>query len=220
MSRTQLLLGLLGTLLGAAALAGVVVRGRWRLWYTFALLLLVNTLHDVLVALWPAQFHRGAIWWAKEASLVLIRLFMVLELTARLFRRFPSALATARRVQIVILALTFVAVASLPTNRIDYAGFVGVLMPRVLNGTVWLFTAVTGLILWYRLPIDRFRKAILLSYVPYVLASTVLLNALAAAGWQSGWWLNNLLQVATFLLALFWTYVAWYSDAAAHPSGR
>jgi hypothetical protein len=196
----------------------VLVRGRWRLWYTFVLLLLVNTLHDGLVALWPTRFHRGSIWWAKEATLVLIRLFMVLELTARLFRRFPSALATARRVLIVILVLTFVAVAALPTHRIDYAGFVGVLMPRVLNGTVWLFTAVTGLILWYRLPIDRFRKAILLSYVPYVLASTVLLDALAAAGWQSGWWLNNLLQIATLLLALFWTYVAWYRDAAPRPA--
>lgn len=216
MSRAQLIVGHLGTLVWAAALAGLFVRGRWRLWYAFALLLLVSALHDALVALWPGRFHRGAIWWAKEGALVLIRFFMALELTARIFRRFPGALATARGALVFILALTFVAVAALPARPIDYPGFVGVLMPRVLNGTVWLFTALAALILWYRLPIDPFRKAILLSYVPYLLANTVLLNALVAAGWQRGWWFNALLQVAGLSLVVFWAYAAWRRE----PLGR
>ena len=32
------------------------------------------------------------------------------------------------------------------------------LQPRVLNGSIWLFTAIAALILWYRLPVDPFHK--------------------------------------------------------------
>jgi hypothetical protein len=212
MSSTQLALGHAGTVLVAAALVGLLVRGRWRLWYAFTVSLFIVSVHDSLIATWPSRFHRGSIWWAKEATLVLVRFFMVVELTIRVFRHFPAAFATARHLLVFILVVTFVAVAALPTREVGYLGFVGALMPRILNGTVWLFAAVTALILWYRLPLDWFRKAILLSYVPYLLASTVLLNALAAAGWQRGWWFNVLLQVAYVLLLLFWTYSAWRRD--------
>jgi hypothetical protein len=218
MSRTEFLVGVSATFIYGAALLGLLVRHRWRRWYAFTALLLLNTVHDGLVAVWPQRFHRASIWSTKETALVLLRFFMVLELTARIFRDFPSALATARRVLIVILASTFVAVAALPASHVDYLGFVGAFVPRVLNGTVWLFTAVTGLILWYRLPIDQFRKAILLSYVPYLLASTVLLNALAAAGWERGRWFNTLIQAAGVLLLFFWAYTAWRRDAG--PRGR
>src|SRR5687767_14098924 len=114
MSPTHLLVGRAAIPLMGAVLAGLVVRRRWRLWYTFALLLLVVTVHDGLVALWPAQFHRSYVWRAKESALILIRLAMVVELTVRVFRGFPGALATARRLLIVIFVATFLAVLALP----------------------------------------------------------------------------------------------------------
>ena len=46
-------------------------------------------------------------------------------------------------------------------------------MPRLLNGTMWLFASLAILILWYRLPVHWFPKTILLSYVPYLLVFTV-----------------------------------------------
>ncbi len=220
MSRTQLLLGHAGTVFVIAALAGVIVRRRWRLWYTFALLLLVVAVHDVLVALWPSQFHRNHVWRAKEATLILIRLAMVIEITARVFRHFPGALATARKLLIVIFASTFFTVMALPVREGGHAGFVGELMPRVLNGSVWLFAAQAILILWYRLPVHWFQKEILLGYVPYLLVFTVAMNSLGDLGWQRGAWVDRISSAAYIALLLYWTYVAWRREpgrAAPRP---
>ena len=209
MTSTDLLVGRVTIVLVASALLGLAWSGRWRLWYTFPILLLVVLTHDLLVGVWPARFYRGGVWQAKEATLVLVRLAMVIELTVRVFRGFPGAMATARRLLIVIFAGTFAAVAALPTTHDGYVGFVGELMPRILNGTVWLFSALAVLILWYRLPVHWFQKAILLSYVPYLLVFTVAMNALGYLGWQRGAWLDQLNVWAYFLLLLFWTWMAW-----------
>jgi hypothetical protein len=209
MTSTDLWLGRAVVLLISAALAGLLKTGRWRLWYTFPLLLLIVLTHDLLVGLWPHRFHRGTVWRLKEALLVLVRLAMIVELTTRVFRRFPGAMATARRLLILIFVGTFLGVAALPTARGGYVGFVGELMPRILNGTVWLFTALAILILWYRLPMHWFQRTILLSYVPYLLVFTIAVNAVGDLGWQRAGWVNQLNVWAYLLLLLFWTYSAW-----------
>lgn len=219
MSPVQQIVGHTGTVLVILALAGVVARRRLSLWYSFGLLLLVVALHDVLVALWPSRFYRGDFWRTKESVLILIRLAMVVELTVRVFRRFPGALATARRLLVLILAVTFAAVVALPTRESRHAGFVGDLMPRVLNGTIWLFAALAILILWYRLPVHWFQKAILLSYVPYLLVFTAALNALGDMGWQRAAWANNAGQIAYLMLLLYWVRTAWRREPRQTGAG-
>jgi hypothetical protein len=209
MSTTDLWVGRAVVVLVAVTLAGLVARGRWRLWYTFPVLLVVVLTHDLLVGSRPARFHRGDVWRLKESTLILVRLAMVVELTVRVFRGFPGAMATARRLLIAIFVVTFLGVAALPTPQRDHARFVGDLMPRVLNGTVWLFAALAVLILWYRLPVHWFQKAILLSYVPYLLVFTVAMNALGDLGWQRAAWVDQLNVWAYLLLLLFWSYSAW-----------
>ena len=118
-------------------------------------------------------------------------------------------MATARRLLIVIFVATFAAVAALPAKQAGHVGFVGEVMPRILNGTVWLFVALAILILWYRLPVHWFQKAILLSYVPYLLVFTVAMNALGDLGWHRGAWLDQLNVWAYLVLLLFWTITAW-----------
>jgi hypothetical protein len=219
MSLMQEVLGAAGMLLMGAALIGLLVTRRWRLWYTFALLLLVVSLHDGLVALWRERFHRGAIWRAKESALILIRLAMVVELTVRVFRRFPGALATARRLLVVIFVSTFLAVLALPVRQAGHEGFVGEVMPRVLNGTIWLFAALAILILWYRLPVHWFQKRILLSYVLYLLVFTAAMNTLGDLGWQRAAWADMLSVVAYLMLLVYWTYQAWRPEPVV-PGAR
>jgi hypothetical protein len=218
MSTIVLWLGRAGTLVAAATLAGLLVRGRWRLWYTFPLLILAVMTHDLLVGWWPHRFHRSQVWQLHQYTLIVIRLAMVIELAIRVFRGFPGAMATARRALIMISAAAFLVVTALPTTRTGYAGFVGEVMPRILNGTVWLFAAVAVLIVWYRLPVHWFPKAVLLSYVPYLLVFTVAMNTLGAFGWERGAWVNHLNVWAWRLLALFWAYNAWRPDPSrSHP---
>lgn len=209
MSTLVLWLGRAGTLVTAATLVGLMVRGRWRLWYTFPLLLLIVMTHDLLVGWWPERFYRSHVWQAKEYTLVVVRLAMVLELTIRVFRGFPGAMVTARRTLVVIFATAFLAVTAVPTTREGYPGFVGEVMPRILNGTVWLFAAVAGLIIWYRLPVHWFPKAVLLSYVPYLLVFTVAMNTLGDLGWERAAWVNHANVWAYRLVDLFWAYNAW-----------
>jgi hypothetical protein len=217
MSPGQLLIGRVAILGQVATLVGLFARRRWRLWYAFTLLLLVVSVHDSLVASWPDRFHRSHIWRAKESTLILIRLAMAIELTMRVFRGFPGAFVTARRLLVLIVASTFVAVLALPVRQGGHEGFVGEVMPRVLNGTIWLFAALAVLILWYRLPVHWFQKAILLSYVPYLLIFTAAMNLLGDLGWQRGAWADALSVAAYLLLLLYWAYAAWRPES---PTGK
>src|SRR5438128_1435568 len=179
-----------GTILMIVLLVGLFVKRRVRLWYAFALLVAAVIVSNVLVAFWPARFYRWSFWLAKETTHNLIRFAMALELALRAFRAFPGALGTARRAILLVLGLTFIAVLTAPvdgnTPATAYPAFIREVLPRVVNGTVWLFTAIAGVILWYRIPVHPFHKAVLLAYVPYLLVFTILLNALGSVGWQRG----------------------------------
>jgi hypothetical protein len=87
-----------------------------------------------------------------------------------------------------------------------YTTFLSELQPRVLNGSVWIFTAIAGLVLYYRLPIGRFQKGILLSYVPYVLIFTVFVSQ------SSSPLVNYANQLAYVALIVYWNVVIWRRD--------
>lgn len=212
MSRTQLLLGHFGTLLVVTALAGLLARRRFRLWYSFWLYLLAIAAYSLLVVFWPLRYHTSRAWQLDQIAVNALRIAMVVEFAWREFRHFPGALATVRRAFFVIVALTFFAILWMPTTDNRYTTFVGQFMPRFLNGTIWLFTALAALTLWYRLPIDGFRKRILLSYVPYLLVFTVLLNGLGRVGWKRALPLDLFNQMAYVVLLLYWNYAAWRPD--------
>jgi hypothetical protein len=150
---------------------------------------------------------------------------MAIELALRTFRAFPGAIATARRTLLVVCVLTWVAVSAVPTGVEPTAAdrvlvFAAQLHPRVVNGTIWLFTATAALILWYRIPVHPFHKAVLLGYVPYLLVFTILYNALGQLGWQRLLFLGYAGQIAYVSLAAFWVHAAWraYPEALVRPA--
>jgi hypothetical protein len=108
-----------------------------------------------------------------------------------------------------VLAATFVAVFAVSGGGTDFRSFMAELHPRVLNGSIWLFTAIAALILWYRLPVNAFHKAVLLSYVPFLLVFTVTMNALGSATRDRLGWLSYLYQLAYLALMVYWARAAW-----------
>jgi len=92
-------------------------------------------------------------------------------------------------------------------------------MALLLISALWQlrgsFTAIAALILWYRLPVDPFDKAILLSYVPFLLVFTVSMRAWAefsagsAAGGQRPWFVTYAYQLAYLALMVHWARAAW-----------
>jgi len=219
MTWTQTWLGRFGTLLLVSVLVGIVVRRKLRLWYSFGAFVFVLVVTSVLIALWPADFYTQDFWRPKETALNLLRFVMALELAYRTFRSFPGALSTLRWVVLLVLAATLMTVLAVG-GSVDDRTFLGDLQPRVVNGSIWLFTAIAGLILWYRLPIHPFHKSILLSYVPYLLVFTVAMNALAGFGWERGGAVRYANQVAYVIMLAYWSYASWRRvEAPVRPSG-
>jgi hypothetical protein len=211
MSLAAKLIGLAGVGLLLLTLAGLVVRGRWTQWYSFAVYLPVIAAFSLAFVVLPGLWT-WEVWFVQANVLNALRFAVALELAARTFRAFPGARSTLRPVMLLVLIVTFAMVAAFPWSAVDYQSFLEELQPRLLNGTVWLFTAIAGLILWYRLPVAPFHKAVLLAYVPYLLFELVFLRGFVARSWQVPA-LGYLNQAAYLLLVAYWARVAWRAEA-------
>jgi hypothetical protein len=211
MSRAQQVIVDIGLVLVAAATLGVLVRRRYRLWWSFALYLIAVTISTTLQALWPNQFVNFEFWQAKETVYAVLRFAMACEVGVRTLRAFPGAFAAARRLILLVLLVTLMAVALAPHGG-ELAGFVGELVPRVLNGSAWMLMTIGAVILWYRIPVHPFHKAVLLSYIPYVLVFTVVTKRIAVFPTEAMQYLNQLAYVA---LLAYWNYVIWRRDPRA-----
>lgn len=222
----------LGQALVLTVLTGLFVRGRYRVCYLFVPYLLVVLGADLLLLLGPKSveadgilmsllgakgFYSRTFWFIKELSINLLRFGVALELAYRTFRAFPGARSTARGVLLLLIGITLASVlvvtpqvsAVNTDDRIEQ--LVGRLQPRVLNGTVWLLTGIAAVVVWYRLPVDRFHKAILTGLVPYLLVFTIGLSAIETNKWSQGIVenVNHVHTVAFQLLLAFWAWAAW-----------
>src|SRR5262245_29988831 len=208
MKDPQWWLAVLGEVLLGLLLAGLVARHRVRRCYSFALYVLVVLTCELLITGWPQRFLRWDFWLLKEILHNVLKFAIALELAARTFRAFPGARHTLRGVVFLVVIGTLISVVTGPTAE-TLPDLASKLLPRILYGTIWLFTALAAVILWYRLPVDLFHKSILVGFVPYLLVFTVALNLLDSIGWHLEE-LASYLQTSAYLLLLaYWGYAAW-----------
>lgn len=215
MSPLASVIGQISTLLLLATFVGLLVRGHWRAWYSFALHTSVVGVFAVLYFANQKQFYSHSVWMMQENLANAVRFAMALELAGRTFRAFPGARSTLNVVVVVVIAATLALALPSYDGGWDYRNFVENLQPRLLSGSVWLFTAIAALILWYRLPVLAFRKAILLSYLPYLIFSTAFLNLLGQFGWSED--LQHVNQMVYLVLVAYWVYTAWKVPVVIDP---
>jgi hypothetical protein len=212
MNDPQWWLGLLGEIILVVVLLGILVRRRAASCYSFTVYIVAVLVCEVLITAWPVRFHTWNFWVFKEILLIVLKFAIALELAARTFRAFPGARSTARGVALLVVLISLAAVLSLPapTNP-GFPELASQVVPRIVNGTIWLFTALAAVILWYRLPVDLFHKAILVGFVPYLLVFTVALNLLVVFEGEAKWlaMASYLQSVAYVLLLGYWGYAAW-----------
>jgi hypothetical protein len=211
MNTLQWWLGVLGELILAGILVGLLVRRRAGRCYSFTVYVTAVLICEVLITALPGPFHTWNFWVFKEILLTVIKFAIALELTARIFRAFPGARSTARGVTLVVVSVSLAAVLALPAANPGFPELASHVFPRIVNGTIWLFTALAAVILWYRLPVDLFHKAILVGFVPYLLVFTVALNLLVVFEGREKWLeMASYLQSAAYVLLLgYWGYAAW-----------
>ena len=211
----QELIAWAGPPVALGALVGLAVRRRVGVCWTFLPYLGAIVVADLLIRLWPERFEWQWFWFGKELLIHVLRFAVALELTYRTFRAFPAARATARALLLVVLLLTFALVVAgtgnlePPSGAPALAPLISRLQPRILNGTIWLLTGIAALILWYRLPVHPFHKAILTGLVPYLLVFTTSLNLIESWGWHVRQSVNYLHTTAFDLLLVYWAVAAW-----------
>lgn len=196
-------------------LAGLAVRGRVGLCWTFPVYLGTIALADLLMLVWPERFRWQWFWFAKELLITTLRFALALELTYRIVRAFPTARATVRGVLLGVLLLTLGIVFSGTGDLVSVEGapilepLITHLQPLVLSGAIWLLTGIAAVILWYRLPVHPLHKAILVGLVPYLLLFTVSLNMIGSWGWEVSELVNRFAALAWLAVLGFWATVAW-----------
>jgi hypothetical protein len=217
MARLQLLILWAGNLLLLLILAGLVIRRRLFRSPLFAPYLLSVLVPSLLTAVWPERFYVWTFWLAKETLQTVLKLGLALDLAYRLLRRLPQAHTLAQAGAALGLVLTGAAAFFAPIQSNDVRGVALAVLPRVLYGTALLFAALLGLVAWFRIPLDRLNKAILVGFVPYLLTVTLALNLLTHLGFDSRVAAGYLSSAAYTVLLCYWTWAAWLEDDPLDP---
>ena len=191
-------------------LVGLFVRRRHAACWSFTIYLAVCLVCNCLVSFWPRTFWVYDFWIRKQAAYDILKLAIGVELGARAFRAFPGAMAAARVVGLVILSAAGLLIAATAspfhTRRTwDWLTATG-------TATIWVFAAVAFMVLWFRIPVSRIHRAILLGLVPYMAVYTVLTGLLQRHGWAALSKLSTTEAVAYLLLVSFWAVGSWHVD--------
>jgi hypothetical protein len=204
-------------------LAGIFARHRARLCWSFVAYLGTMLVCNILVSVWPDTFFAPWFYLLKLSIYDCLRLGIAVELGYRTFQAFPGARSTARRVVFALLAVTSLALIGVPSDLSGgspalYAAALKEWEPRIMTGTIWLMNGLAVLVIWYRVPIHAYHKAILLGFVPYLLTFTTLLRLLQLYGWEVLPIIQSAEPAAFLLLMGWWAYAAWEPEAAPDVS--
>lgn len=207
MTPAQLLVAHAVKLMILVGLLCMVARRRHRDCWSFTAYLVTVLVGNCMTTLWPERFFNHDFYVARQGLFDLLKLLVGVEIACRVFAVFPGARRVARRVVFAVLALTTVAFALIP-RYVPYATWFE-WQPRIVAGTVWLFTGTALLVVWYRLPIRQWHRAILLGFTPYLLVFVSLLGVLRAHGWDLRPLLGMFDALAYLALVTWWAWEAW-----------
>jgi hypothetical protein len=190
-------------------LVGMFVRRRAHLCWSFVAYLLVGLVLNSLMSFWPEHFYRQWFYLLTVGLLDAMKLAVAAELTYRTFRAFPGAAARVRVLLAPVFMVPVLFVSKVPAGA-TYEDLVKLYQPQVLTGVIWIMTAITLLIAWYRVPIHAMHRAILIGFASYLLIFTTLLNVLRDYGFDN---LRSFIGMADgyayVLLLAGWAYAAW-----------
>lgn len=209
MSPDRLFVSFVGIALNATLLVALVMRDRYKACILFPLYVAAVLVPVFLFAVWPERFYTWPNYLLRETVHNLLKFAIALELGYRTFRAFPGAWTQAKRLILVIIVVIAVVVFAAITAQRDPADIQVEWHARVLNGTIWLFTGIAAVVLWYRLPVDPFHKAILVGFVPYLLVFSFGMRALVEIGWEQSRLYQRVHALAYVLLLAYWNRAAW-----------
>jgi hypothetical protein len=217
MTASQVLIAHVVKVLVLLTLAGIIARRRWRVCWSFTAYLAVILICNSLVSFWPERFYQPWFWIVRTGLYDALKVAIAVELAYRTFQAFPGAQATARRVLFLLVLVSSVLLMALPWDS-SYGAALFEWEPRILTATIWLLNALAVVVIWYRLPIHAYHKAILLGFVPYLLVFTILLRLLRHYGWDILPVVQAAEPAAYMLLMGWWAWAAWEPESVPDVS--
>jgi len=190
----------------------VFVRARQSECWSFTAYLVTVLVTSSLMSFWPSRFYNPEFYLLSQGLYDILTLLVGVEIAHRVFRRFPGARPLAHVVVLAILVLSTAAFLAIP-RQVPYETWFE-WQPRIVASTVWLFTAVGFLILWFRVPVHQWHRRILLGFTPYLLVSVTVLGILRDLGWDFRIVVGAIDVVAYIVL------VSWWAWAASRPKER
>jgi len=187
------------------------LRGRLRHSVFFAAYM-ATVVFGVLIAIRP-DFYNWRQWLIWQTVQVALKVGILLELGTHIFSPFPGALATMRgAVVVLLLATTVGAFISLQAGVETLPDFALRAVPVTSQGVAWGYALLLALAIWFMVPLDSWRKAILGGMAVYMMAFTVVLEIVSRwRGMRRP--VSNLNMGAYVLLLVYWNWAAWRPDS-------
>src|SRR6185295_18787544 len=91
-------------------------------------------------------------------------------------------------------------------------GVMFALQPRIVAVTVWLFTITALVVVYYRIPLDSWHRAILLGFAPYQFVFTTVVALMMHFGYETFHGLGMIDSGAYLVLTLWWAQRAWRKE--------
>jgi hypothetical protein len=191
-----------------ALFAVIVYRRKHRYCYFFAAYLAAQLAVNVIQIVRRASFESWNAWMAKEALYALLRVSILVELSLLIFRTLPRA----RRRVYVLLSITALVLLAVLSRRYDTTSpytLAKDITSRCDYVTAWGLIALLVLVVWYRLPLHPFHKAILHGMLWLLLAHFAAVYGAKFAGGPLAGHLYNTVQIAILVV---WLRAAWRLD--------
>lgn len=201
-----------------AVLAGLFVRGRGRLCWSFVVYAVAILVGNSLTSLWPERFLNPSFWILKQGVYDALKMAVALELAGRAFGAFPGAMRTARLALLALLAVSTLVLGALtpPSSYLTLWEW----QPGVATAALWLLTATALLVVFYQVPVHDWQRAIMLGLAVYLLVFVTLIGEIQRRGWGVRAQLGTLDVAAYLALAAFWAWAAWRRDPATPAEAR
>jgi hypothetical protein len=197
----------------AVVLLGVLRRGLHRrcwsfLVYVLAVLMygsaeLVGTmLYNIPGLEWPQWVWSWDFWNFQQTTFDLLTLALALELGVRVVAAFPG---TWRLAQVLLAAALVTTTAVVTLGEAPQH-------PLLATGTIWLFAAVSLVVVVFNLPVHAWYRALLSGFVPYLFVFSTLTSIFTRRGYALADKLGAIDQVAYLALVGWVAYAAWRSE--------
>jgi hypothetical protein len=154
---------------------------------------------------WPTFYENWAVWVAKETLYALARLFVLAELSTLIFRTLPRA-RTRAYVLLSLAALVLLVVLTLPYDTTSAYRLAKNVLSRFDYVTAWGLIGLLVMVVWYRLPLHPFHKAILHGMLWLLLVHFGAVYSARAIGGLAAGRIYNTVQIG---ILAWWLKAAW-----------